>query len=234
MILLLTHLHDDSAIRLSGALRRAGSDCVVATVESLSFAAHRRHRVHDAGVHTLVELAGGVVVDSDEIDGVINRVCSPPDLAWRHASTEEYQYATSELQAFMLSWLSGLQCPVRNRPDAQCLAGPSPHPTVAFVEAARCGLSQPPERPTERMRRMRVTYLDGVPYVAQPPTAVVEATGELLRRLDADRALVGVDYAVDGSSWVFLGMTPLPEIPDDADLVRHLQQVLDPSLVGAS
>jgi hypothetical protein len=56
---------------------------------------------------------------------VLVRIASiePDDL--QHIAERDRPYVAAEMTAFLLAWLSGLPCPVLNRPTPQCLGGPA-------------------------------------------------------------------------------------------------------------
>jgi len=65
----------------------------------------------------------GERVFPNEIDGVITRLpwvlpCDLPDIR-----PFEQEYVAAEINAFLLAWLVSLNCPLLNRPSAQCLSG---------------------------------------------------------------------------------------------------------------
>jgi hypothetical protein len=70
-----------------------------------------------------VALIDGERVFPNEIDGVITRLpwvlpCDLPDI-----QACEQEYVAAEINAFLLAWLTSLDCPLLNRPSAQCLSG---------------------------------------------------------------------------------------------------------------
>jgi hypothetical protein len=245
-MLVLTHLEDASALRLAARLRVAGAPCHIVTVEALSFAKRRTQMVSSDGTHSVIELTDGTVIEDASMPGVLNRCWRPPDLAWQHASPMERAYASAELHAFMVSWLSSLAGPVRNRPVDDSLAGPSPTPLLAAAVAAAAGLhvhravgldssSDPPCDPAAatmaalggRGVRRQVVLLDGTPFDADLDDHIRTAMRTMVGRVGAAEAIVGLDFVVDrGTSW-FVGMTPLPELPASAEFVDALVRVLD-------
>jgi hypothetical protein len=60
---------------------------------------------------------------------------------------EDKQYVAAEMNAFLLSWLSSLRCPVVNRPSPLGLAGPNLRPEAWTLLAARENI---PVRPVLR------------------------------------------------------------------------------------
>ena len=245
-MLVLAHLEDTSALRLAARVRASGAPCQIVTAEALSFAKRRTHTVSSDGTHTVIELADGTVVEDASTSGVLNRCWRPPDLAWQQASPSERSYASAELHAFMVSWLSSLAGPVRNRPAGDSLAGPSPTPMSAVMAAVAAGLnvhpavgidsaSQPPCDPAAstsaalggRAVHRQVVLLDGTPFDADLDDGAAASMRVLAGRLRADSAIVGLDFVVDRGTWWFVGMTPLPELPATAEFAEAVVHVLD-------
>ena len=255
MLLVLTALDDLAALSFVRASETAGTHCTVLTTEAMSFARRRSHRLSDDGVVTRLEMADGTVVSSSNVTGVVNRMLSPPDLAWRHATRQERDYASAELHAFTVSWLNALSCPVRNRPSPECLAGPVPHPFVAAAAAASAGLACPTvrmgtghEREPARALLLaaasaagagshmrQVVCLDGVVVADDAPPDVRSGVARLAGSLGLDEALVGLDFVVAEDTWWFAGTTPLPELRlGGRDLVGRLLTLLHPDPVAPS
>jgi hypothetical protein len=58
-----------------------------------------------------------------EITGVLTRLPHVPEHELMHIIPADRAYAAAEMTAFLLSWLSGLNCPLLNRPTTTCLSG---------------------------------------------------------------------------------------------------------------
>jgi hypothetical protein len=146
----------------------------------------------------------------------------------------------------MVSWLSSLAGPVRNRPVDDSLAGPAPTPLLAAAVAAASGLhvhravgldssSDPPCDPAAatmaavggRGVRRQVVLLDGIPFGADLDDHTGAAMRTMVSGVGAAEAIVGLDFVVDRGTWWFVGMTPLPELPASAEFVDTLVRVLD-------
>lgn len=232
MLLVLTAADDDAALWLAHAFRESGASCVVVSVEALSFARRFSHQVSVEGFTTRIELAGGEVVCSETLLGVVNRMSWPPSLAWGSAERTERDYVTAELHALTVSWLAALPCPVRNRPSPDSLAGPVLAPVVAAVEAAAAGLDCPalslgtgsgrPPGPA-----LRLAAIDAAGTAAQPrhvvcldagvtsdvvPVDVSEAITRFLLAVGLTESVVGLDFLVAGGRWWFAGLTPMPDL----------------------
>ncbi|MDQ4214740.1 hypothetical protein [Microbacterium capsulatum] len=187
------------------------------TSELLSFARRRSQRLGRDGARAVVEV-GPLTIERPAL--VINRMTTPPDAAWRSAVPGEREYAAAELTAFVLSWLRALDCPVRNRPEPVCLAGPAPHPQLAQLFAQRSGLAC-----GEGIRSgtyAQLVVLDGEilnpEEIAQRagtamPRGFAASVSSFAHAVGADTALIGIDMIVGEGQWLFQGVTPLPALP---------------------
>jgi hypothetical protein len=64
------------------------------------------------------------VIASREIRAVITRMPAVGEVEVAHVHPDDRRYAAAEMQAFLLAWLSSLECPVLNRPSPNNLGGP--------------------------------------------------------------------------------------------------------------
>ena len=232
MLLVLCGLDDDGALGFGRRAAASGVDCRIVTTEELSYLTRFSHRLGRAGVDTTVELADGTVLDAGALSGVLNRMLDPPVLAWQLADPAERDYAAMELHAVMLSWLHSLPCPVRNRPDPDCLAGPVRHPLVAAAAAHRAGLRCPevrfdsaePLAPADALlaaaaraagpggRPVHLSCLDGEVVAPAAPPEVAGGVRALTAELEIRQALTGVDFVVGADTWWFAGLSPLADL----------------------
>jgi hypothetical protein len=229
MLLVLCDIEDIAALWFASTLRRRGLPCTVATSDLLAFARRRSLRVGAAGFQSVIELADGTVITRPAL--VLNRLIEPPAGAWRFAAASERAYAAAELTAFVLGWLSSLDCPVRNRPDPACLAGPAPPPLGLAAAAARAGLRCPdiaigscPQRHVDIVleaaaratglgaRPVHVVCLDGDVVGPTVPADVALELHEFAATIGAAEALIGVEFLVQDDRWWFAGMTPLADL----------------------
>jgi hypothetical protein len=135
-----------------------------------------------------------------------------------------------ELHAVVLSWLHGLPCPVRNRPEPDSRAGPGRHPFLAAAVAHAVGLRCPAVRfdsattlgPADALlsaaaaaagrtaRPVHVACLDGQAFTSEAPGYVTEGISALAAGIGAREALIGVDFVVGPAGRWFAGITPVP------------------------
>lgn len=96
------------------------------------------HRVPEGDC---IAVADGRLIAQKDISAVVVRwpAVFPEELIG--IAAEDRAYVSSETTAFLLGWLSSLDCPVVNRPTETCLMGPSWH-TVRWRWAA-AGLGIP-------------------------------------------------------------------------------------------
>jgi hypothetical protein len=66
----------------------------------------------------------GQVVEAREITGVLTLLPYVTESELVRIARENRPYVAAEMTAFLHFWLSGLQCPVLNRPTPVCLTGP--------------------------------------------------------------------------------------------------------------
>ena len=159
-----------------------GGDVRVLTCEDLSVAGWR-HFPGAPGSSTVV--VGGEVVCAAGIGGVLTR--RPRVFEWEpgHIVPGDRAYVATEMTAFLRSWLSGLGCPVLNRPVSTSLSGPGWCREEWIRAAARLGI---PVRPARWSIGSRVTVPE------DEPSFTVTVVGE--RYLGAaDRASAG--WALD-------------------------------------
>ena len=249
MFLVVCDIEDVGALWFAGQLRAAGVQTCLVTSDLLSFARRRSLRIGAVGVEPVIELAYGTTITRPAF--VLNRLTGPPAAAWRWASDTERTYAIAELNAFILGWLTGLDRPVRNRPDPSCLAGPVPHPLLLAAAAGRAGLDcaevpvrhdwgSTPDYLLEAAARavgpsaqpVHAVCLDGVILNAPVPPNVAAGAREFATLIGAGEALIGVDFLVQDNIWWFAGMSPLADLrAGGATLVDRLVALaMEPAL----
>ena len=166
MLVIIASRHDGVARRLAD--RWAVHEAALLTCEDLS-AAGWCHPVGAANRSTAV--VGGRVVAVEGITGVLTRRPYVVEQELGHIVPADRAYVASEMTAFLLSWLSSLECPVLNRPTPSGLSGPNWWPEQWTYAAARFGL------PVHPVRR-RTVLADDAPAAADPPPLTVTVVGE--------------------------------------------------------
>ena len=118
MLILLASERDEQARALATRYARDGLRLLIPA--SLSRPGWRWRNADPQGTVAMID---GERVFPNEIDGVITRLpwvlpCDLPDIRLC-----EQEYVAAEINAFLLAWLVSLDCPLLNRPSAQCLSG---------------------------------------------------------------------------------------------------------------
>jgi hypothetical protein len=88
----------------------------------------------------------GKVVAERDIRGVLIRRPWIMEAELTHISAADREYVAAEMNAFLVSWLSSLECPVLNRPKGVCLCGPNWSPAQWVHAAAAAGIAVKPAR----------------------------------------------------------------------------------------
>jgi len=81
--------------------------------------------ISNASPASSTAVAGGKRVRASSVEGVLTLLpCFlPQELV--HIVEDDRAYVAGEMTSFLLYWLSGLNCPMLNRPTAGCLSGPN-------------------------------------------------------------------------------------------------------------
>jgi hypothetical protein len=149
------------------------------TSADLSTAGWHHHLPENGGSQAVV---GGRVVATEEIAGVLTRLPYVDEGELYHIVPEDRAYVSSEMTAFLVSWLSGLTCPVLNRPSPACLIGPNWRPEQWVHLAAQLGI------PVCPVRRDATLTREAWNEVHRPPLLAVTVVG--------NRWFGGVDHTL--------------------------------------
>jgi len=135
-IIILASSADAVAIDLPARLAR--SDIAVVTPTDLSQPgwSYRPGRRESAIV------VGGEMLQCHDIAAVVTRLPWVSDVELPHIVASDRSYVAAEMGAFLLAWLSEIDCPVANRPRPNCLCGPFWRHERWVLEAARIGLEE--------------------------------------------------------------------------------------------
>ncbi len=98
-----------------------------------------------------VAVIGGRTVLTGRIDGVLTRLPCVHEWELVHIVPGDRAYVSAEMTAFLLSWLSQLNCPILNRPTPTCLSGPGWRQEQWIHLATRLGI---PADPVERHAKL--------------------------------------------------------------------------------
>lgn len=141
MLIILAKREDAEAAWLAN--RWSSHDAVVVSPADLSQSGWVHYVGSPEGSRVHI---GGHEVREESISGVLVRMASvgPEDLD--HIVPSDRAYVAAEMTAFMLAWLSGLACPVLNRPAAESLGGPALRPEQWVHCASLIGIPTTPVR----------------------------------------------------------------------------------------
>lgn len=192
------------------------------------------HRVDRLGARFELSLPDGRVLDSRDVDGVLNRVTSAPFGYLPFTTHADAVYAAEELSALLRSLLTCLAPVSVNPPCRYGLCGAWRSTAEWTALAIRAGLPVPPARisssPDPEPRRPPAGRGDVLvlgEHVFGAPTTEDEEPYVRLARL-AELDLLGVDlHCEDGQPAVFAGASPLPDLRPGGDpfldrLLEHL------------
>lgn len=113
----------------------------------------------------------GVAVPQEEITGVLVRLPAVVEEGLPAIAPADRSYVAAEMTAFVLFWLSGLRCPVLNRPTPAYLPGPYWRRESWVRAAAAAGI---PVQPVHR----RATLPPATPDATVPFVPTVTVVGE--------------------------------------------------------
>jgi hypothetical protein len=220
-------LHDQAALKI--VTDWAPYDAALLSCEDLSSAGWR-HRLADRATSRAV--VGRTVVSECDIRGVLVRRPWIMDLELAHIAASDREYVAAEMNAFLISWLTSLTCPVLNRPSGTCLCGPNWRPLQWAHAAARAGITVEAVHWKVRAPRQPVSP---DPSASRPPVEVTvvgeqcfgapdEAHAAGARQLAkiAGTALLRVWFHPGKGTPRFLSATAMPGLkdPEIADAVR--------------
>jgi len=119
MLLVVAHPRDEGAHFLTDALRSRGARLMVP--RDLSIAGWRHY---SGGSGEEWAVVSGERVHARDIRGAVVRLPLVRDRDLPHIDVCDREYAAAEMNSFLIAWLTGLSCPVLNRPTAASLLGP--------------------------------------------------------------------------------------------------------------
>lgn len=228
MWLILSEIDDASAIWAFRGLKiRQIEPLDFVSSEVLAYSLKWEHRLESNETTIKIKLADGREIQSDTINGILNRLFTIPQKHFEVANPKDHGYAVQELASFFVSWLNCFDCPVINPPTPHGLSGHFRHASEWAVLASRAGLPTP-----TYIRSSYDTDLDMHPLgrlVSYPKTlytvlvlrgftsrAIIpeelQSGCKILSEL-ANTPLLGVDFIYDETDgWVFVGATPSPDL----------------------
>ena len=159
--LLLANDGDATALRVAAALRARHADDSVARVTMRDLAqAHEFTQTLDGPrSRTTIRLRTGLTLDSDEIGVVLNRLRHVSVPQFTRSDRTDREYATMEMYALLISWLTSLRCPVVSRGGSSGLSAVPRSALEWFRLAANAGLRTPRLSMSSSLRRFAVSNM---------------------------------------------------------------------------
>ena len=228
MWLILCDTQDASAAWAFSSLRSRGlAPLEILSAEQLALSEFQEHRLDGQRSTLRFRTEGGLQVDGQRLNGVLNRLYTVPTRHWRQASEADQDYVQQEMFAFFLSWLHALPCPVLNQPTPQGLCGQWRQESEWAWLARQAGLPAAPYRQTssdtldESLGERRLVpagasassvIVVGRRVVGTPVSQALAAACVRLAEL-AGTSLLGIDF-VGGPAqgWSFAGASPTPDL----------------------
>jgi len=121
MLVVLAYRYDSAAHALVQRWRAAGEQAVLLTCADLARPGWRYVAGNPAAGFADID---GQVIATSAIRAVVTRMPAVGETELGHVHEEDRSYAAAEIQAFLLAWLSSLECPVLNHPSPSNLGGP--------------------------------------------------------------------------------------------------------------
>jgi hypothetical protein len=200
--------------------RLAARDCGTAQLVTASELVHGaiwRHQVTRTGTRTTCRLGDGRLLDSDAVSGVLNRILWVSADGYLGAGARDREYATTELQALVLSWLEGFGQRVVNRPTPPGAGAPWRHDCEWRARALHAGVRIVPYVSGEGEPppvQVALLVIDGQAIEAEDPAAAAEPRvdpARLAAALELDLFEAGFSIAGDGA-WELATVDSVPAL----------------------
>jgi hypothetical protein len=243
LYLVICNSYDKAAIWAYEGLKAQGL-CPIELIDadSLVCSPHVEHRIKNDKVNTKIELPDGRQIDSEQTQGVLNRLQSIPTSNLK-ASKADNEYAFQELNAFFISWLYSLPPPVLNPATPEGFSGRLRHISSWILIANSAGLTTP-------KFELKSTDADKTSYywmgrLVPPETKVTTVfvvdsavvgdhvppeVAEGCRRLAelAETPLLGINFSENPDSpWMFAGASASPNLTLGGEaLLQELSRAL--------
>jgi hypothetical protein len=140
VLIILANRQDEAAMSLP--TRWQSHDTHVLTPEGLSVRGWRYEIPPSSTASRAV--VGHREISSQEITGVLTRIPCVSEQDLPHFMEPDRAYAATEMTAFLMAWLSDLDCSLLNRPTPGCLSGPGWRPEQWVRFAAHLGIPVEP------------------------------------------------------------------------------------------
>jgi hypothetical protein len=187
-----------------------------------------RYETHDGLGMAVI---GGQAVSLEDISGVITCLPAVSELELLHIASVDRAYVAAEMTAFLLAWLTELQCPVINRPSPVCLTGPFWRREQWVSVAHAVGLPVLPVcRRVSLAQSAERCPPAGVEVTAIGGRTIGNAHPDVLMRVRALAEAAGVDVLTvrltdPGPNGAFIGADPTPDLTSEDKADRILEHV---------
>jgi hypothetical protein len=185
---------------------------------------------NDAAVRRDRAVIEGQPIADEELQCVLTRLPWVTEMELPEIVAPDRAYVAAEMSAFLLFWLSGLACPVLNKPTPTCLAGPGWRPERWTRAAAETGMTV---RAVQRDSRLR-----GAPADCAPSRQVTVVGSQVFGEVHPDLkervrllaelahvSLLTVQFCGAERGAAFLGADASPSLDDQsvrAAVLEHL------------
>jgi hypothetical protein len=228
MFLVICDANDTPALWAYQGLKSRGLNPIwLLTPEILILNLKIEHHLTTNKVSTVIELADGRCLRSDEVQGVLTRFADVPLGHLLRADVKDQLYAHEELFALFLSWMYALPCRVVNSPKPFGLSGRWRREAEWAWLALKAGL---PMQVYQQSSTDLLSEHSGESRIVPPNTTLrtVIIMGESVYGSEAPHAiqsgcrvlgrlaavdLLGVQF-MNGASglWTFAGVTLMPDL----------------------
>jgi hypothetical protein len=175
---------------------------------------------------------------TSDICGVLVRLPWVCDQDLWHIASADRAYIGAEMNAFLVSWLSALPCPVLNRPTPSCLSGPAWRQENWIYIAGQLGIPVAPVRrstpnlletvlaASQRSRSWAVTVVGGRWFGSVTPELAMQAQ-LLAEASEVDLLVVSFDRPEAGALFVSASLWPDIANGEIADAIIEYYQDLN-------
>jgi hypothetical protein len=226
VFLIVAHRHDEAARRL--VAQWTADEAALLTCDDLATPGWRVQFPDDEQTTAMV---AGRPVHARDISGVLTRWPRFTQTQFPHIAARDREFVAQETTAFVTAFLTGLDCPVLNRPRPSSLCGREWSRAQWTAAAGRLGF---PVTPLRQRASVESGAPESPPFMAtgQAVTVIGEAClggahAELERRTQLLARAAGVESMVaffdgDGPGARFLSASVMPAL-DDAEALAALQ-----------
>jgi hypothetical protein len=174
-------------------------------------------RLHDPAGS--IAMLAGSPVSASAIAGVVTRLPGVTEHDLPHIAQSDRTYLAAEMNAFLLAWLTSLECPIVNRPTPQCLSGTHWRQEKWVLMAERLGI---PARPVVRRDNEAIDEVDaksqhtvtvvGDKYIGAVAPALAERAHALAEAAAAE--VLAVEFDGQGRDARFVNASLWPDLGD--------------------